>query len=140
MSRTKLKPKRLADFPKPYRDAFAHWHAFRKLGFSSDDLFFGFGTVDGATDTVHLQLKSQGETFTVIAGRLPGHSYKVVTDTWGKFAILVNDASDDDRERCFRDHLIGQSHDYFMTFALAIQAKGILVPEIVSRMPHAGQA
>jgi hypothetical protein len=140
MSRKKLKPKRLADFPKAYRDAMAHWSAFRQLGFDANDIYFGFGVVDREPDVVHLQLKTQGLKFTVIVAQLPGHSFEHVTKTWKQFATLAQSSEQAERERCYREHVIGQSIDYFLMFVQSIREKGILVPEVAHLEPHAVQA
>jgi hypothetical protein len=140
VSRTKIKPKRLADFPKAYRDALAYWSAFRQLGFSADDIYFGFGVVDGQPDIVHMQLATQGATFTVTVAQLRGVPRSKVLKTWQQCATLAQESSVEERNQCYREHLIGQSPEYFMLLAVGIQEKGILVPEILSKIPHAGTA
>jgi len=140
VSRTKIKPKRVADFPKSYRDALAYWAALRQLGFSSDDIFFGFGVVDGEPHMMHLQLKTQGRVFTVVVAQLPDQTWERATKTWTRLCKIALAGPSDDINRCYRDHLVGQSLDYFAALAQGIHDKGILVPEVMMRMPHAGQA
>jgi len=140
MSRTKLKPRRIGDYSKPYRDALAYWCSFRNLGFAADEIFFGFGVVDGQPDWVHLQLQTQGKTFTVIVAQLPGAKRQKVMSTWYKFATLARDSTELERNACYKDHLLGQSLDYYSVFVLSIEAVGITVPELLRQMPHAGQA
>ena len=139
MGRTKSKTKRIADFPKAYRDTYAYFHAFTRLGFATDDLFVGFGAVGNLTDVIHVYLATQGKTFTVSVAQLVGVPHAKVMRTWRQFAALVNKASQADREACFRDHLIGSSVEYFAMLTTMIQEKGILVPEVM-RMAAVGQA
>lgn len=131
MSRTKLKPRRIADFPKAYRDTLAYWSAFRNLGFDADDIFFGFGEVSGEQCTMHLQLQTQGKTFTVMCAQLLGVPRDKVFKTWQKIAKLVNVSTLEERNAYYREHLLGQSLDYFATFVMTIREKGIFVPEML---------
>lgn len=136
MSRTKLKPKRITDFAKPYRDALAHWSALRNLGFSADEIFFGFGTVSGEPNIIHLQLQTQGKTFTVMVAQVP-QSRERVTKTWKQIATMAQASTLEERESCYRERF---DEAYFMEFTLAIRAKGILIPELVHVEPSVGQA
>lgn len=140
MSRTNIRPQRIGDFPKIYRDTLAHWCAFRNLGFGADDIFFGFGAVDYQTNMVHLQLQTQGKKFTVVMGQLPGATRSKVIKTWMRMATLAQESEMAERDACYRDHLIGSNVDYFAAFVLGIQAKGIVIPELPELTPHAGQA
>jgi len=139
VSRTKLKPQRIADFPKEYRDTLAHWTALRNLGFSADEIFFGFGEVSGQPDILHLQLQTQGRTFTVMCAQLHEPESRV-RKNWKKIAKLMQTSTLEERDACYREHLIGSSLDYFATFVMAIREKGIFVPELVHLEPHAGTA
>lgn len=145
MSRTKLKtkkPVRLADYPKPYRDALACFEAFRRCGFSADEIYFGFGPVDDQPDIVHMQLQTQGKTFTVTIAQLLGQPYKRVVKTWRAISGLMNLQPPDEPE--WREHVwlqskFGADVDYFANFATAIRQKGIIVPELVA-FENAGSA
>lgn len=141
MSRTKLKPKskRISDFPKSYRDALAHFEAFRRLGFSADDIFFGFGEVSGEPDVMHLQLKTQGQEFTVSIAQIPGATYEQVTKTWEQVAGLLPVASEAEMLACWDGHLLGSSLEYFAMLASCIQEKGIWVPYLAQAAAQ-GQA
>ncbi len=142
MSRTKIKPRRLRDYPKVYRDALACFEAFRRLGFSADEIFFGFDVVDGERDMVHMQLQTQGKTFTVTVAPIPGASRAKVAKTWKAIAKLMNELpahSEEWRECVWDQHLLGTSTEYFTLFATGIQEKGIIIPELVP-FTAAGQA
>ena len=137
MSRTKLKARkleRLADYPKPYRDALAYFEAFRRFGFGADEIFFGFGVVDYQPDMVHLQLQTQGKTFTVVVGELPGARRALVEKTWRSLAALMNSLppeSEEWREHVWKQHVLGSSTEYFAMLAAGIQGKGIIIPELL---------
>lgn len=139
MSRTKPKNKRIADFPKPYRDALAYWSTFRNLGFDAAEIFFGFGEVSGQPDIIHLQLQTQGKTFTACVEQLPGADRWQVLNTWKRLAKAVHASTEPERSACVRDHLLGHP-DYLATLVQTIQAKGILIPELAHLSPHAGKA
>jgi hypothetical protein len=134
VSRTKLKRKRLSQYPQSYRDALAHWAAFRKLGFSADEIFFGFGPVSREPDIMHVQLATQGKTFTVVVAQLMGAQRDSVVRMWEEISALYNEAPDKDRDAVHEGHLIGSSLDYFATFAQAIIAKGVIAPELIPFM------
>jgi len=139
MSRTKLKTKRIADFPKPYRDALAYWSVLRNLGFDAAEIFFGFGEVSGQPDWVHLDLQTQGKVFTVTVAQLPGADRWQVFNTWKKLSKAVHSSTEPERRACVKDHLL-DNRDYFASLVGAIQANGIVVPEIAWMSPHAGDA
>jgi hypothetical protein len=140
MSRTKLKTKRIADFPKPYRDALAYWCTFRKLGFDASEIFFGFGEVSGVPNCIHLQLQTQGKTFTATVAQLPLLTDRQqVFNTWKQISKATNQSTEPERAACVKEHLLGNL-DYFATLVAAIQDKGIVVPELPHLSPHAGKA
>lgn len=139
MSRTKLKTKRIADFPKPFRDALGYWSALRDLGFDADEIFFGFGEVNGVPDHVYLQLKTQGKEFTITVAQIPGANFDAVISTWQDLCDVTSRSTQDERVAGCADHLL-RNADYFATMVQAIQAKSIVVPELAHLSPHAGQA
>ena len=131
MSRKRIKPKRVTDFPKVFRDAYAHHKAFCMLGFDSSDIWFGFGEVSGDPDVVFWQLKTQGKVFTVVVGKHTGTRERVFKE-WQRFAELVQTSSPEELDACWKGHLLGSSTEYFTFFAAAIVQKGIIVPELAS--------
>ncbi len=140
MSRTKLKTKRIADFPKPYRDALAYWSTFRKLGFDASEIFFGFGEVSGVPSCIYLQLQTQGKTFTATVVQLPLLvDRQQVLNTWKLISSAMHRSTEPERNACVKDHLLGNL-DYFATLVKAIQDKGIVVPQLPHLSAHAGQA
>lgn len=121
---------KLSEFPKVYRDTLAYWCAFRNLGFSADDLYFGFGEVSGQPCIVHLQLQTQGKTFTVTVGQLLGETEADVHKIWLRMGAAVHASSEAERKACYEAHLIGSNIDYYATFVATIQSKGIVVPAL----------
>ncbi len=140
MSRAKLKTKRLADYPQHIRDCLAVWSAFRQLGFSADEIFFGFGPVSGNENIVHMQLQTQGKDFTVVVAQLPNQEKRQVEKLWLQAATLATKRPVEEMEVIFRQHLLGSNTDYFRLFGAEIMKKGILLPAVVEMMPHAGKA
>lgn len=144
MSQRRTKPthKRLADFPKPYRDALAVWSALRRLGFDSDDIFVGFQDAPGedGRDMLFVQLNTQGKKFSTLVAQIPGAKQATVFKTWQEAAVMYNEAPDSDREACFRESMLGVV-DYFITFTSMILESGIIVPnEHILRAISQGQA
>jgi hypothetical protein len=140
MSRTKPKNKRIADFPKPYRDALAYWCSFRKIGFEASEIFFGFGEVSGVPNCIYLQLQTQGKVFVATVAQLPLLTDRwQVFNTWKQLSKVMHRSTETERVACVRDHMIGNL-DYFAAFVGSIQAKDIVVPELAHLSPHAGQA
>jgi len=131
LSRSKLRPQRIADFPKVYRDALAYWSTFRNLGFSSDDIFFGFGTVSGEPDIVHLQLQTQGRAFTVVVGQARSETYTKATKAWRRLCEVVHKSTVEERTANARAHLIGSDTQYLLVFCEGIASKGIVIPELI---------
>lgn len=128
MSQRKLKPQRVADFPEVYRVAVAYWSVLRDLGFSADDIFFGFDTVSGLRDMVHLQLQTQGRQFTIVAGQLSGHAKRKVLKTWQRIAEAVHASTQEERvanaNACFGDAPPG----YLEALSDGIRRRGIVIP------------
>lgn len=120
----------IADFPEPLQEALAYWGAMRQMGFSADEIFFGFDTVNDVPDMVHLALLTQGKLFVVMVKEMPGVSRERVTELWLQLCAVVNTSELPERSANFRKWLIGSSPDYFAAFALAIREKGIIIPEI----------
>ncbi len=139
MSRTKLHFRRIADFPKPYRDTLAYWSTLRNLGFDAEEIFFGFGEVSGQPDCVHLQLQTQGKTFTITVDQIPGASHDQACRTWTKLCKVAQVSKEPERAACIKDHLLANL-DYFAGLVAAIQDKGIVVPALPQFSTHAGSA
>lgn len=135
MSRTK----HIADFPKPYRDALAYWSTFRNLGFDAAEIFFGFGEVSRQPDWIHLQIQTQGKDFTACVAQLPGADVWQVQNTWKKLCKVVHRSTEPERTACIKDHMLGNL-DYFAALVQAIQAKGIVIPQLPHLAQHAGDA
>lgn len=140
MGRTKLKlPASIADAPEPYRVALAHWSAFRHLGFDAKDIFFGFGPVSGEDDCLHLQLQTQGKTFTISVARIPGAEQRDVFAIWQHIARLTSEASIEEIDANARRTVIG-NQEYFTMLAVGIRDKGIIIPELARFETSAGSA
>lgn len=132
--------KSLADFPSPYRHTLAYWSALRRIGFDAGDIFVGFDEVSGVPDTLFVQLDTQGKQFIAMVARVPGASREAVFAIWKRAASMFNDATDDERDACFRESMMGNL-DFFVTFTQAIMEHGIVIPnEHILRATSLGQA
>lgn len=127
----------IADFPEPLRMALAYWSALRKFGFDADDIFFGFGTVSGIPDAVHIALITQGKSFVLVALRMPGMPKAHVESLWRKLAAVVHTSENEERDANYREFLDG---DAFLAIGVAIREKGIYLPELVHMEPTVGSA
>lgn len=144
MSRTKLRQRRpanLTQYAQPYRQALATFEAFRKLDFSADEIFFGFGPVSGTADMVHMQLQTQGKTFTVMCGVLRGASRSSVIKTWSQITTRIPSEKQEHLDQIWRESVYAET-SYFVVFASMIVDKGIVLPALpeMSRGRAAGSA
>lgn len=145
MSRTKLKnrrPARITGYPEPYREALACFEAMRRFGFEAEEIFFGFDTVDGLPDIVHIQLQTQGKTFTVICGKLPGAKRSRVRKTWLEMSSRLATEPQAHMDQLWRESSLGREPLRFAQLAAAIALKGIVVPELpeLAKAQAIGQA
>ena len=134
MSSTKLKNRKatpLSGFAKPFLDTVAHWSALRSLGFSADEIFFGYGEVSGAAHQLYLELHTQGKVFIAITGAVLDER-ECVFRTWEDLAQVINRTPVDQMNELYRAHLLGSSLEYFAMFAAAIRDKGIVIPQLAS--------
>jgi hypothetical protein len=122
--------RRIAQYPRVYQDALAYWCAFRNLGFSADHIFLGFGKVDLLPDCLFIQLQTQGRQFTVTVEHLPGTKEEEVSQTWQNIAESLQSSSVEERNAVYGQHRIGYDFSYYTAFVLAIQNKGIVIPEL----------
>ncbi len=76
--------------------------------------------------------------FTMVVGHTEGPRARV-EKIWKQLAKLVHTSTQEERLELLKDHLLS-NREYWLTFVATIQAKGILVPVVVERLPHAGQA
>lgn len=124
---------RITELAKIYQDTLAFWTAFRNLGFSAEDIFFGFGEVSGHADVVHLQLQTQGKRFTVTIGKLRGMERSEVEMQWLQAAAAFHESTEEERRACYTQHEIGSDLGCYTRFVAAIISKGIRCPELNGR-------
>ena len=80
-----------ARFETAFRACYVTFNALRNLGFSSEDIHFGFGpVVNVGSDYTYVQLQTQGKTFTSVESQLPGEKETTVLSRWQKFCHRVN--------------------------------------------------
>lgn len=81
----------LFSYHRAYRESLGVFEALRRLGFSSDDIYFMVAGANeqGPKQTV-MVLRTQGKEFKVITGYLEG-SVEEIQDTWVEIATALND-------------------------------------------------
>ena len=113
----------VSDFPEPIREALALHGIFRRMGYSSDDIYFH---ADPVTRMIAMQLQHGGKTFTVSTGTLTGYSRDEIIEMWQKAGECWNAASQEEAQR-----IVGTSKarmDLVMMVAAMIE-RGFEVPE-----------
>ena len=78
----------LRALPSAYREALAFFEAFRRCGFSADDLYLGCVNNDGLVQ-VSLVLRTQGKEATAVAGFVQGTCDTIET-TWRAIVAAFN--------------------------------------------------
>jgi len=111
----------VTDFDKPYRDCYAVQEALRRIGFSADDIYVGFGTVSGIDDVLYVQLRAQGKIFTVTVAKIPGAAFDDVVATWQTFAYALPGMSEGYLQRILDEAPITKD---FVPLLVTLQSKG----------------
>ena len=117
------KPASVGEFPEPIREALALHGIFRRMGYSSDDIFFH---ADPVTRIVAMQLQHEGKTFTVSTGSLMLYSRDEIIEMWQKAGECWNKTSEEEALR-----IVGNSKarmNLVMMVAAMIE-RGFEVPE-----------
>lgn len=112
-------------FDASYWECFATHEAFRRLGFTSDELFVGFGNVSGIDDVLHVQLQSQDKTFTVPVAKMPGVKYEDAMATWQAFAHSLPGMNESELQRRWESSSIRKNS---VMFLMALIDKGFVIP------------
>lgn len=134
----------LADYPKPILDAYSAFEALRRIGFSSDNIFFMIAK-DGHDRAkrwaVFVVLKQRSKEFSVTIG---GHSktmkpMKKYFKLWQTFARTMNELPGDVNGRVYGDDMPVELREHYfgwlnenggaMGLTAALIAKGIALPK-----------
>lgn len=117
---------RLLDYEQPFKEAVGTFEALRKLGFSSNDIFFGVATPRSDIVQVFVALKAQGKEFTVTLGVVKGTATQV-TDTWKTLAerIVAGQIPQADLDHVWQNCLVRQHAEDFVA---ALKNKGLVLP------------
>lgn len=119
-----------ANFPQGVYDAWACHEAFRRLGFSADDIYvIGSASVNNAgLPAIHSVLRTQGRELVVICGVYNTDAeLEKVMEKYAIFLELYNAGFlDEDKMRArYERSMVGQDTLGFLT---AIERKGIRIP------------
>lgn len=128
----------LDEIPRPYRETWAAYEAFRKLGFKDEHITHHAAPVmlpDGKMSTdpwFCVVLAVQGKRFTVTVAPLdrPFAEARELLERV-RCAIGERRVSDADLERMWAESKMGDV-TYFTAFGMAVVAKGFFLPALVS--------
>ncbi len=116
-----------SDIEPAFREAIGTFEALRKMGFSSDDIFFGVGgELKGLGYQFYVKLETQGKDFTVITGFVKDEPEKIRA-RWQEIA-----EQQPTMEQSLLDE-VWQRSVAFLNFAAigqAINDKGIFLPNL----------
>lgn len=119
-----------ANFPQAVYEAWACHEAFRRLGFSADDIYvIGQPSANnGGRPAIHSVLRTQGRELVVICGVYETEEeLKEVLNKYGIFLELYNAGlmSESKMRQRYERSMVGQDR---LGFVGAIQRKGIRIP------------
>ena len=88
----------IRDMPQPFQAAFAVFSAWRRLGFTPDDIWFETTEETPHTTQIFMVLRAQHKEFSVATG-LVHSSREKVEELWTKFAAQISDESEEDLQQ-----------------------------------------
>ncbi len=126
------------ELDKGYREALGAFEGFRKLGFSSDDIYFTVGGQapashpEGPGRQVVIVLKAQGKRFNIVVGFVADDADSIER-TWVEFATAVNDGqvSQEHLDRLWQESMI---HNDAAGFLIALVGKGFTLPRTAAKL------
>lgn len=121
---------KLTSYEAPYREAYAIFESFRRLGYPADDIFVGFGHVVGfGPDQLFVQLRSDDLLFVAVAGKVAGNRANVL-DKWTRFATAVNAAPQHEVRKLWKGTSLGRDEAQFGQLVTALLSKGFTPPAL----------
>jgi hypothetical protein len=119
-------PPRLADVPKPYREALAAFEALRKCGFTADDIYFLVAGPDEGPLDVAVVLRAQGKELTVTCGAVED----TVKNAYAIWRLMAERLSSGGYTQAELDQNWQASMVYRdkVGFATALMCKGLVPP------------
>ena len=111
----------LADLPSVVQEALSTWQFFRKLGYTSEQIFTGS---DG--EKIVVQVKWRGMVFTIGVGPANGMSTDDWAVLWSDAADVQNEAPDEDLDRMWESSVVLNNGESVLT---AMTDQGIFWPQ-----------
>jgi hypothetical protein len=129
---------KLEEIPMVYRHTWSVYEAFRKLGFTDDNVKYMAGRIrlqDGSvstTDYLIVRLEAQDRFFTVIIGEL-GEPFEAARDRLEALRLAVRDGliSNDDMLTIWQQSKMGDL-GYFGEFTMALVQRGFSLPALAN--------
>lgn len=116
-------------------DLYGAHQAFCRLGFRSEDLYFGFGdVVNVGQDVVFMHLETQGQEFNLAVCQLPFADEETLFAKWQAFADRINNSSPEYQDKMWRESHVGKDTDTFLALTCAIAHKGFKIPVLPDEM------
>ncbi|MDD5008554.1 MAG: hypothetical protein PHC68_09200 [Syntrophorhabdaceae bacterium] len=116
----------LFDYPRPYRECLAFFEALRRLGFSSDDIYFMVAGAETPKKQLTIVLRTQSKEFVIIAGELSEDPDKI-RETWIELANKLS-SGQIDQEELNSSWRQSAARQHAGMFVASILAKGISIP------------
>lgn len=118
-------PKRISDFPRVLQDALACWQGLRKLGFPSDDIYFG---TDQQRKTVLVSLRRGQLDASIRIG-----TWDTVHDgdfevAYRKLVAVASTTNASDLNKNFRESAMGPGGKAGPTIVAALLMAGFTLP------------
>lgn len=115
--------------PRMYREAWAAYEAFRKLGFKNDDIYpMISNSITHGKDVFHIVLEAQGKQFIFTIGKIDRPAEEV-NEYWNKLIEAVCDMtlSDDTLHRMWKESFFGDKNNC-KKLLIKISQKGFIIP------------
>lgn len=106
--------------PPEYCQALAYWHAFRRLGYSTDDIYLQLSNIDDSTGMLQIVLKYNGNDFTISVAQVPYDQNKVM-QVWEKACDYWRNTTEKNRQGIWRSSDVLKNS---VEFAMALSNRG----------------
>lgn len=124
------------DAPRPYIEAWGCYEAFRKLGFSDEQVSLVYGPVlnpetGRGGEQLYVRLDAQKREFVYVIGPLEedrAGAMAIIDELWRR--IRERDIEDDELECMWRSTEIGGNTAVFSVLALKLREKGFVLPAL----------
>lgn len=115
-------------FERTLEECLGWFEGFRRLGFSSDDVYFGCDVDEGRAITICMILRAQGKEFASIIGKAPPEfTPELLAKEWERVANRWNDTTvpEAERQRIYEQSFPRTSSLRFLSL---VKEAGIKIP------------